>query len=89
MPREEALALAGRSDHAIRGLVPGYFALVMATGIVSVAVNDAGQHTLSAGLLLIAVGVYLVLITLILIRASRHRDAMADDFGDRCLPQTV
>lgn len=82
MPKVEALTLSGRADNSVRGLVPGYFALVMATGIVSVAMHDAGQTALSASLLLIAIGAYLVLITLNLTRAWRHRDAMAEDFGD-------
>ena len=77
-----ALTVSGRTDGAIRGLVPGYFALVMATGIVSVAMHDAGRTMLSASLLLIAIGAYLVLVALNLVRVWRHHDAVAGDFGD-------
>lgn len=39
----------------IRALNPGYFALVMATGIVSVAAHHLGLHGVSAALLVVAI----------------------------------
>src|SRR5262249_53958087 len=46
----------------IRHLSPGYFALVMATGIVSLAVGSSGAAGLSAAMLVLGVVCYLVLI---------------------------
>ena len=40
--------VARRIDVSIRGLTPGYFALVMATGIVSVGMRSNGWHLVSA-----------------------------------------
>lgn len=75
-------SLIGRVDAAVRGLTPGYFALVMATGIVSVGMRTNGLPVVSASLLAIAVVAYVVLIALNFVRVARHRAAMADDFGD-------
>jgi tellurite resistance protein TehA-like permease len=51
----------GRVRAAVAGLNPGYFALVMATGILSVAMNNRGLGTLSLFLLWLAVGCLIVL----------------------------
>ncbi|GAA3910951.1 tellurite resistance/C4-dicarboxylate transporter family protein [Microbacterium invictum] len=77
-----APTLTGRIDDAIRGLTPGYFALVMATGIVSVALRTNGWMFVSTVLLDIAAVAYVLLIVLNLVRIVRHRDAMAADFAD-------
>ena len=66
----------------IKGLDPGYFALVMATGIVSVAVGAAGAPTLSAALLGLAIGCYLVLVAAHGWRLSRWRPEFAADATD-------
>ncbi|HEY9241867.1 MAG TPA: tellurite resistance/C4-dicarboxylate transporter family protein [Streptosporangiaceae bacterium] len=47
----------------VRGLFPGYFALVMATGIVSTALLADGTTGLSVALLILAIICYLVLLT--------------------------
>ena len=44
-----------------RGLSPAYFALVMATGIVSIASDRAGFRTIAAVLLWLNAGQYLLL----------------------------
>ena len=44
---------------AVRGLTPGYFALVMASGIISVGLNLIGQTWLSMALLVIAIAAFL------------------------------
>lgn len=49
---------------AVRTLHPGYFALVMATGIVSVGLRDLGVPAASVALLWLAAGAYLVLVVL-------------------------
>lgn len=74
--------LRRRVDAGIRELTPGYFALVMATGILSVAMRTDGWMVLSRILLAVAVASYLVLIVLNIVRAVRHRHAMASDFAD-------
>ncbi|HEX5202262.1 MAG TPA: tellurite resistance/C4-dicarboxylate transporter family protein [Actinoplanes sp.] len=45
----------------VRDLYPGYFALVMATGICSIALDDVGQTAASAALLVVAAGCFVVL----------------------------
>jgi len=72
----------GRVDTAVRTLDPGAFALVMATGIVSVAVRADGAHRLSAVLLWLAGIAYLVLVAGYAGRAVRHGAAMAADLRD-------
>ncbi len=67
---------------AVRGLNPGYFALVMATGIVSIAMQNHGVPVLSDLLLAIAALCYVVLIVLNTWRAVRFRDAFAADLAD-------
>lgn len=76
------MGIAARTDQAIRSLAPGYFALVMASGIVSIGMYSADQYQLSAALLGVAGTAYLVLITLSVLRVLRHRDAIAQDFTD-------
>lgn len=81
-PSPRGSSLSQRADDAVRGLTPGYFAFVMATGIVSVGMNTDGRHAASAVLLGIAAAAYVILIVLNLVRAVRHRDALAEDFAD-------
>lgn len=71
------MAAAGE---AVAGLSPGYFALVMATGIVSVGLRDAGLTAASAALLLVAAVAYVVLIVLNVLRALRFRSHLVADF---------
>lgn len=71
-----------RVGAAIATLNPGYFALVMGTGIVSVAMLHHGLRTLSAILEWIAAASYLVLVVLTLARAARFGDALRSDFDD-------
>lgn len=49
---------------AVRTLHPGYFALVMATGIVSVGLRDRGVPPASVALLWLAGAAYVVLVVL-------------------------
>jgi tellurite resistance protein TehA-like permease len=62
-----------------RGLSPAYFALVMATGIVSIASDREGFHTIATVLLWLNVVQYLVLWILTLWRLLRYRQALVDD----------
>ncbi|WP_232331471.1 tellurite resistance/C4-dicarboxylate transporter family protein [Agromyces laixinhei] len=74
--------LLSRADAAVRGLTPGYFALVMATGILSVAMRTNNAMAISELLLVIAAVAYVVLVALSVVRVVRHREAMAADFAD-------
>ena len=69
---------------AIRTLNPGYFALVMATGIVSTAVAADGAAALSAAMLVVAIICYLVLIACYIWRFASYRpEFLADATGPR------
>lgn len=65
-----------RLGKAIEQLSPGYFAIVMGTGIVSVGLHTVGFETLSVGLLVLAAVQYVVLWTLYIWRAISYREAM-------------
>jgi tellurite resistance protein TehA-like permease len=65
-----------------RGLSPAYFALVMATGIVSIASDRAGFRTIAAVLLWLNAGQYLLLWILTSWRLLRYRQALVDDLTD-------
>lgn len=65
-----------------RDLTPGYFALVMGTGIVSISLNLSNFSTASMVLLILAAAAYAVLVVLNLWRLIAHRDAMTTDFYD-------
>ena len=71
-----------RARHAVRTLAPGYFALVMGTGIVSVAMHNHGLPAISTGLLWLAVGEYVVLVALYAARLVLFREAVVADFED-------
>ena len=73
------LSLLARADEAIASLSPGYFALVMASGIVSVGLRVAGFATAARVLLVLAVLAAAVLVVLHVLRALRHGARMRDD----------
>jgi len=66
----------------VRGLSPAYFALVMATGIVSIASERAEFHTIAAVLLWLNAAQYLLLWILTAWRLLRYRRALFDDLTD-------
>jgi len=74
--------LSGRFLHAVRTLAPGYGALVMATGIVSVGMELAGLRTLSDLLLWLSVGMFVLLLTLTAWRVIAYRRDVMVDFAD-------
>jgi tellurite resistance protein TehA-like permease len=71
-----------RLDTAVAGLTPGYFALVMATGIVSVGMHLEGLDALSRVLLGVCIAAFAILLTLTSWRFLAHRHAVAEDFMD-------
>jgi len=66
----------------IRGLFPGYFAMVMATGAVSIANHVLGHDRIALALLWVNSGFYLMLWSLTLLRLIRHADAFVADMQD-------
>lgn len=59
---------------------PAYFALVMATGIVSLASELLGLHAIAVALFALNLGFYPVLWILSIARVLRHRDRVRADF---------
>lgn len=71
-----------RVESMVEGLTPGYFALVMASGIISLGLQLVGFAGLSSALFVVCVGAYTTLVVLNLWRFIRFRHAMASDFRD-------
>lgn len=65
----------------IAGMHPAYFALVMATGIVSIASELMGLHPVAVGLFALNLGCYPVLWVLTIVRIIRHRDRVRADLS--------
>jgi tellurite resistance protein TehA-like permease len=63
----------------LAGMHPAYFALVMATGIVSLACQLSGFHAIAVALFALNLGFYPVLWILTIARVIRHRDRVAAD----------
>jgi tellurite resistance protein TehA-like permease len=66
---------------AVRDLYPGYFALVMATGIVSTALRDVAQPTASAVLLVIGIACFAVLCCALGWRVIRYGRRVVEDLS--------
>jgi tellurite resistance protein TehA-like permease len=82
MADRAAGSLRDRTVYAVAGLTPGYFALVMATGIVSVGLHLEDLDMISWLLLVICAGAFLVLLALTSWRFVAFRDAVVEDFTD-------
>jgi tellurite resistance protein TehA-like permease len=74
-------APAGRAAAAVETLHPAYFALVMATGIVSIACLLHGWQPLAAALFALNVVFYAALWALTAVRVARHRQRVLDDLA--------
>jgi tellurite resistance protein TehA-like permease len=70
------------SNTAIAGLHPASFAIVMATGIVSIAAQLRGFHAIALALLWLNVVCYGMLWLLTLIRVARYRSRVVADLWD-------
>jgi tellurite resistance protein TehA-like permease len=81
-PAAEPRSRRGRVAVAIENLFPGYFALVMATGIVSVAAYSLEMQLIGEALLAVNIVAYLVLCALLLIRIARFPRRVLGDLGD-------
>lgn len=67
---DSAAGLTGRLREGVSGLSPAYFAMVMATGILSIGVSQLGAPRLGAGLFVLNIGVYIVLAALTALRVA-------------------
>lgn len=74
--------LQRRLAKGIEQLFPGYFALVMATGIVSIAANALEMPLVAFALLAINVLCYLTLVLLLLVRIVCYPARVVGDFCD-------
>lgn len=72
--------LGGRARNSIRTLNPGYFAFVMATGIVSVGLSNNGWTLASAILMWICAIGWVTLAALYLTRLAIFRKELVNDF---------
>lgn len=72
-------------DQEIADLFPGYFSLVMATGIVSIAAHFFLFNLIAEILLYINLAAYFVLWLLYIVRLVRHSGRMVEDFKNACL----
>jgi tellurite resistance protein TehA-like permease len=70
------------AGEAVRTLNSGYFALVMATGIVSIAMQNHHAYPISVTLLWLAGIEYIALLGVYLWRLARFRSAVAADLSD-------
>ncbi|MGN6132633.1 MAG: tellurite resistance/C4-dicarboxylate transporter family protein [Nocardioidaceae bacterium] len=73
-------SLNARFGHAVETLTPGYFALVMASGIISIGMHLRGFDTLSWALLAACMASFVVLLALNVWRLVAYRGALVDDF---------
>ncbi|MBP2450622.1 tellurite resistance/C4-dicarboxylate transporter family protein [Mycolicibacterium lutetiense] len=71
-----------RGSEAVRTLHPGYFALVMATGIVSIAAQYHRTYALSVVLMWLAGISYVVLVVLVAVRIIVFRREFIEDLTD-------
>ena len=69
-----------RVRRAVEGLTPGYFALVMASGIISVGMKLKGFDAISMTLLIICAAGFMILIGLTVWRFIAYRSAINHDF---------
>jgi tellurite resistance protein TehA-like permease len=81
-PGRGASRPAGRAAQGLKTLSPAYFALVMATGIVSVAAQQAGMRGVALTLFGFNLLAYPIILALTCLRAARYRDVFLADLID-------
>src|SRR5690349_518029 len=67
---------------AVEKLLPAYFALVMATGIVSIATHKLGMERVSIGLFCVNLAAYVVLWGMTVARLALHPAKIVADLAD-------
>src|SRR6478752_3861432 len=78
----DAQPTTSRVQAVLEKLSPAYFALVMATGIVSIAAHFLDLEPLAVGLVWVNVAAWIVLVILFFARAVRFGRQMLLDLGD-------
>lgn len=78
MSQPETISSGGAAG-PIANLFPGYFALVMATGIVAIGANQQKITWLAGALYLIAAVAYIVLAGLVIIRLTMYTERLVAD----------
>lgn len=66
-------SFGSRIAEAAQTLTPGYFALTVSSGIISVGLELEGFHSLSAALLVVCAVSYTVILVLSLVRLVQFR----------------
>lgn len=79
---KETVASGGSIARAAANLFPGYFALVMATGIISIAAQLLGMRLIALALLFINLAAYIILWLLLLFRLLRFFPRVRADIMD-------
>src|SRR5690606_30804085 len=74
-----ATAATAKSNLSVRELPPNIFAVVMATGIVSLAANGAGQRILAISLFWLNFSIFILLWLLLVLRVTQYRDRLVED----------
>jgi tellurite resistance protein TehA-like permease len=82
MSEAKTAGVSRRVMAGIQNLFPGYFALVMATGIVSVAAHILGMELIARGLLGINLVAYAVLSLMLLVRIAIYPRSVVKDLCD-------
>lgn len=75
-------ALSKRVSDGVAGLFPGYFALVMATGAVSIACYLNGLRTLAVALLVANIAAYVLLVLVTVVRLVAYAPRVIADMSD-------
>ncbi|MFO0814089.1 MAG: tellurite resistance/C4-dicarboxylate transporter family protein [Gemmatales bacterium] len=70
----------GRLQQVVRDLPPNIFAMVMATGIVSLAAHGAGYESIAYSLFVLNILIYVVLLGLVAFRTAAFRSLLLLDF---------
>ncbi|MFF2107169.1 tellurite resistance/C4-dicarboxylate transporter family protein [Rhodococcus koreensis] len=71
-----------RLEDSVRSLNPGYFAIVMASGIISVGMKLGGFDVLSVLLFIVCAAAYVTLVILTIWRIAAYRRQVVDDLTD-------
>jgi len=79
--RVSSRRVLARGAAAVRGTSPGNFAVVMATGIVSVALRQVGQVSVSAVLLVITAAAFVILVAAFALRAAAFPADLSRDLA--------
>ena len=72
--------MTAEAPTGLAGMHPAYFALAMATGIISIACELTGMHALAVALFVANLGFYPALWLLLIARVLFHRDRVRADF---------